>query len=55
MKNDMFKVFVFMFKEFVDEYGVRIYKILEKVGEVIFGFMVFIYVVLLMIKDFIYL
>jgi hypothetical protein len=54
-KNDMPKVFVFMLKEFADEYGVRIHKTLEKVGEAISGFMVLIHVVPPTTKDLIYL
>ena len=54
-KNDMPKVFVFMLKEFADEYGVRIHKTLEKVGEAVSGFMVLIHVVPPTTKDLIYL
>lgn len=44
-KNDMPKVFVFMLKEFADDYGVRIHKTLEKVGEALSGYMVLIHVI----------
>ena len=44
-RNDMPKVFVFMLKEFADEYGVRLHQTLEKVGEALTGYMVLIHVV----------
>lgn len=44
-KNDLPKVFVFMLKEFADDYGVRLHKTLEKVGEALAGYMVLIHVV----------
>jgi len=44
-KNDLPKIFVFMLKDFAEEYGVRIHKTLDAVGKAISGFMVLIHVV----------
>lgn len=54
-KNDMPKVYVFMLKEFAEEYGVRIHQTLEKVGEALAGFMVLIHVVPPTVNDVLYL
>ena len=54
-KNDMPKVFVFMLKEWADEYGVRIHQTLESVGKAVLGYMVLIHVVPPTTEDLFYL